>query len=111
MNTNELLRDLAEALDSLEGQADPAGMLAAWAGVVRGDVGPEDCYRLAEPCDLLTPRQHAALDLASKGPLSSGDLARSTGCSRECARLALRGLAQKGLLQARGAGKGRRYVL
>ena len=108
MNTQELLQDLAAALASEEGQQDLAGMLLAWAGVVRGDVGPEDRYR---PCDPLTQRQRVAMGLADKGPVSSGTLAQTTGVSRECARRDLRALAQKGLLKARGERRGRRYII
>ena len=108
MNTSDLLQDLAAALDSEEGQQDPQGMLQAWAGVVRGDAGPEDRYRLAEP---LSQRQRAALGLADRGPVSSGSLAQATGVSREAARLSLVGLAAKGLLKAQGAGRGRRYII
>ena len=109
MSTNELelLRDLADALASPEGRADPQGVLSAWAALVRGDVTPEARYR---PCDPLTPRQHVALDLADRGPVSSGNLAQACGVSREAARLDLVCLAEKGLLRARGGGRGRRYT-
>ena len=111
MNTNALLCDLAEALASEEGRADPQGVFQSWAELAAGRISPETRYWPAEPAEPLTHRQHTALAMAvARGEVSSGELAHLAGCSRECARLTLRGLAQRGLLQARGAGKGRRYM-
>jgi len=111
MNTQSLLHDLAEALASEEGRADPQGVFQSWAELAAGRISPETRYRLAEPGEPLTQRQHTALAMAvAKGEVSSGKLAAACGVSREAARLSLVGLAAKGLLRATGMGRGRRYI-
>ena len=114
MNTSELLHDLAEALDSPEGQADPAGMLAAWAALVRGDVTPEDCYRPATPGDRLpngaNQRQAWALTELQRGPLVAGAIVRRFGVTGECARRDLARLVEAGLAERHGERRGTYYV-
>ena len=99
------LADLGAALQDDDGVGDPEGMARVWARLILGLDSPGDRYALA------SDRRQAALALAWRnGGLSSGDLARATGCSGEAARLTLVALAQAGQLVAQGDGRGRRYL-
>jgi predicted HTH transcriptional regulator len=67
-------------------------------------------YVLAE--NVLSAYERAALDIAERqGTVTSGQLARAAGIGPEWARQVLVRMGRRGLLQAEGWKRGRRYVL
>jgi len=110
MTTDELVRDLALALQEPESQHDLEGVLAAWGEIATGQCDP-DTERWAAVPTPLDPREALALTLAEKGPLTSADLARASSYSQEACRLTLATLVERGALVRVGNHKSARYCL
>ncbi len=106
--TSGLIEELAQAVADEDFAKDPVGLLQSWAQVALGEVTPETRF-WAVPAS--TPREALALQLAAEGPVTSRGLAEALGVSQERARQVLAGLASRGVLQAYGAGRGRKYTL
>jgi hypothetical protein len=105
------LVELGLALASPEYEADPAGVLAAWAEVVAGEVRLDDRWRLAVEVPAPT-REQVVLALArERGAVANGDLREVLGCSGETVRVLLRGLVDAGELVREGDKRAARYRL
>jgi len=110
MTTEELLRDLAQALQDRESQHDLGGVLAAWGEIATGQCDP-DTERWQVVPVYVDPRQALALTLAERGPLTSADLARASSYSQEICRQTLAAMVERGALVRVGSYKGSRYCL
>jgi len=110
MTTEELLRDLAQALQDRESQHDLGGVLAAWGEIATGQCDP-DTERWQVVPVYVDPRQALALTLAEGGPFTSAALAQVSNYSQEACRRTLTTLVAQGALVRAGSYKGTRYSL